>query len=200
MKKETAEAKFAALFGLQEQTQELKIKSTGKLLGVTEDEIQKYREAQGLWYFLQAPALFTMKRCKRESCGEIFAVSRKYVAYCSHECIRLSLLDQGIKWSKAGDFEVLAQDPDVWEGNEPIWIRQSVLEKLEEMASLRDNPITSSALFNAAKLNQEPILESSTNTEPLPTSSIDSTTPSLNTNSPNITIKKKTRRVSSFKA
>jgi hypothetical protein len=202
MKKETAAAKFEALFGIKEQVEEVKIKSTGKIIGVTEEEIQKYREAQGLWYFLQAPALFTMKKCKRENCGEIFAVSRKYVAFCSYDCLRLDLKDQGIDWNRSRnyDIELLVQDPDVYDGNEPIWIRESVLKKLEEMVLLRENPTTSSTPLVTPKSDPEPSLESPRTTEPLPTSSTDSTTPSPPANSKPTIKKKKTARTITFRA
>lgn len=202
MKKETAAAKFEALFGIQQQAEEVKIKSTGKVIGVSEDEIQKYREAQGLWYFLQAPALFTMKKCRRENCGEIFAVSRKYVAFCSYDCLRLDLKDQGIDWNKSRnyDIELLVQDPDVYDGNEPIWIRESVLKKLEEMVSLRENQTTSSTPSLVEKSAPEPSLESPSPTEPLPTSSTVSTTPSPPPSSPPTVSKKKTKRTITFKA
>lgn len=201
MKKETAEAKLAALLGIQHKVEEIKIRSTGKLIGVSENEIQKYREAQGLWYFLQAPALFTMKTCQRRECGEVFAVSRKYVAFCSYDCIRKSLADQGLKWKKGEDLEALAQDPDVYDGNEPIWVRESVLKKLREMDTLTSTPpITSSTQSPVVKLDPEPTSESSPTMEPLPTSSTDSTMPSPPTNSPNTTSKSKKKRVISFKA
>lgn len=203
MKQETAAAKFAALFGIEEKVEEVKVRSTGKLIGVSEDEIQKYREAQGLWYFLQAPALFTMKKCKRENCGEIFAVSRKYVAFCSYDCIRLDLKDQGIDWNRRRnyDIEALVMDPDVYEGNEPIWIRESVLQKLREMDTLTSTqPITSSTPSPVVMSDPEPISESLLPTESLPTSSTDSTMPSPPTSGNSAPSKKPKKRITSFKA
>lgn len=142
MRKETVEAKLNRLFGLEQKAEEVKVRTTGKVVGVTEGEIQEFREVQGIIYFLHAPALFQSKVCP--VCKEWFFVSRKYVAYCSYQCIKTSLAKSGLEWRKGRDLETLANDPQVWDGNEPIWIRQKSLEKLREMVlSLPSNlPLT----------------------------------------------------------
>lgn len=135
-KKDTYANKLAALLGLQEVKQETdkqKAARKGNTQGISEDEIQTFREAQGIIYFLQAPSLFQHKVCKH--CGSDFLVSRLYVAYCSYTCIKKSLNEQGLDWRKGSDLEALAQDKQVYEGNEPIWIRnlpqlRLALEKL----------------------------------------------------------------------
>lgn len=132
MKKSTVENKLNELFGLTEKAATVKVQATGRVVGVTEREIQNFREAQGLIYYLHAPALFTPKTCPH--CGEKFMVSRKYVAYCSYTCIRMSLREQGIEWKKDKDIEGLVNS-DVYDGNEPIWIRQSNLTALKEALS-----------------------------------------------------------------
>lgn len=96
--------------------------------GVTEEEIQKFRAAQGVVYFLQAPELFTMKNCKH--CKVPFLVSRKQVSHCSYTCIAKDLESLGIKWSREGKYEELAQDTSVYDKNEPIWITGEVLERV----------------------------------------------------------------------
>lgn len=131
MKKETTANKLAALLGLtdkvtipeqfKDKTKPSKAKPTSAEIGISEAEIQDFRAAQGLIYFLQAPELFSMKICKH--CGEGFLVSRKYVGFCSYTCIEKSLEEMGIKWRKGHDLEALARDPEVYDGNEPIWIR-----------------------------------------------------------------------------
>lgn len=131
IKKKRAQDKLNALLGITEQIQEVEAKFSGKVYGVTEPEIQNFREIQGIIYFLQAPALFSFKTCPE--CGEPFAVSRKYVGYCSHECIRKSLNKQGLRWKKGDDLESLALDPQVWDGNEPIWIRSTALRRLQQI-------------------------------------------------------------------
>lgn len=144
MKNETMEAKLNAMLAKlnphkAEALVETKIKTeqrNGNIVGVTEDEIQDFRAAQGLVYFLQAPELFQAKVCKH--CGAGYLVSRLYVAFCSYTCIRISLEEQGFSWRKGQDIEALI--PDVYEGNEPIWVRnlptlRIALEKLTSVGS-----------------------------------------------------------------
>ncbi len=142
MKTETKLEKLNRLLGIHEKVEEVKTRTTGKLVGITEEEIQEFREAQGLFYFLAAPKLFTARICGH--CGEPFLVSRKNVAFCTYTCIRMSLRKQGIEWSKGKDLELLANDPQVYNGNEPIWIRHTNLTKLKEalsiLSTLLDDP------------------------------------------------------------
>jgi hypothetical protein len=136
MKAETAQEKLNRMLGLApEKVAEVKAKTTGKVVEVSEDDIQEFREAQGLLYFLKAPELFTYKVCKH--CGDGFLVSRMYVGFCSYTCIRKELEKDGIKWRKGNDIEALVAD--VYEGNEPIWLRTRVLKKLLEMVSRPPN-------------------------------------------------------------
>lgn len=137
MKMETTANKLAELLGIsQEVVAQSKVvveaaknkkQPKGKTskhpidIGVSEDEIQSFRAAQGLFYFLQAPELFSLKTCKH--CSAEFLVSRKYVAFCSYTCIKASLNEIGIAWTKGDDIESLANDPQVYDGNEPIWVR-----------------------------------------------------------------------------
>jgi hypothetical protein len=134
VRKETIQNKLAELLGLTEFVVEVDKKGkpkpkTNAPIGVSEDEIQNFRAAQGLTYFLQAPELFSAKTCPH--CGEGFLVSRKYVAFCSYTCIEKDLEAKGIKWSRKGDIDSLIKD--VYEGNEPIWIKN--LEALQEVIS-----------------------------------------------------------------
>ena len=134
MKKETYQAKLAKLLGMAPPPEESK-KNLNVAVSVPEANIQEFRAMQGVVYFLQAPELFTPKVCTH--CGESFLVSRQYVKCCSYTCIRMELREAGIEWSKGHDLEALANDPNVYEGNEPIWIRnldrlRAVLDKLAE--------------------------------------------------------------------
>lgn len=140
MKRETQLDKLNALLGISKKAEEVKVKSTGNTVGITEDKIQKWREIQGIIYFLQAPALFTPKTCK--NCGSKFVVSRLYVAYCSYDCITESLRKLGIEWTKGTDPEALALDPQVYNGNEPLWVRQPTLSRLQEILQELLNPET----------------------------------------------------------
>lgn len=140
MKKETYAEKLAKLLeqatGVKvteikkEHDEQAKIRR-GNLVEVPESKIQNLREAQGLTYFLQAPALFQYKVCPH--CGADFLVSRMFVAYCSYTCIEKSLEEIGISWSRAGKIDEMIKE--VYDGQEPIWIRnldqlRSALEKL----------------------------------------------------------------------
>lgn len=121
MKAETYTNKLADLLGLQGQVPEKPKKLSHREVAVKEEEIQFHREAQGIIYFLQAPELFTPKVCLH--CEEGFLVSRRQVAYCSYTCIKKSLEEIGINWTKDGDYEAMVQDPQIYNKNEPIWIK-----------------------------------------------------------------------------
>lgn len=135
MKRETYHNKLADLLGLTHMKIEepkstkgsKKGKSESKYVGITEDEIQSFRVAQGLIYFLSAPELFSHKVCPH--CNENFLVSRQFVAFCSYTCIKKDLEAKGIGWSRSEDIEVLVKD--VYEGNEPLWIREPMLSRLK---------------------------------------------------------------------
>lgn len=144
MKRETQLDKLNALLGLsKEAVEEVKVKTTGNTVGIAEENIQKWRELQGVIYFLQAPGLFTKKRC--QNCNQLFMVSRLYVSCCSYDCITESLRKQGIDWSKGDNLEALALDPHVYNGNEPLWIRQPILSRLKEILAELPNPETGSS-------------------------------------------------------
>lgn len=179
MKRETQLDKLNALLGLTEKVEEVKVKTTGNVVGITEDSIQTWREIQGLIYFLQAPALFTPKVCK--NCGTRFVVSRLYVAFCSYDCITESLREQGIEWVKGSDLETLALDPQVYNGNEPLWVRQPILSRLREMLDelqkmeTRSSPTkTSDPVLTGSLTSTSTDQASTTPPTPQPTSEITS--------------------------
>lgn len=140
MKDETYKNKLLDLLGsvgvtvdpkIEKQVRSTTVKKVNLNLdiAVPEEEIQNFRSAQGIIYFLQAPELFTAKICKH--CKETFLVSRKFIGFCSYTCIEKSLNEMGFDWVKGQDLEALAQDPQVYNGNEPIWIRN--LDKLKSI-------------------------------------------------------------------
>jgi len=135
LKKETAKDRLAKLLGLEvvkEETEKKEKIRQGNTEGVTEEEIQNFREFEAIVYYLQAPQLFHPRLCKQ--CGAPFLVSRLQVAYCSYNCIEYSIYaNYGIKWTRSTDKEVMVKE--VYGGNEPLWIRnvwtlQKALEKL----------------------------------------------------------------------
>lgn len=133
MKRETYQNKLAELLGLDQfkveapKSTKSKGKTDSKYVGVTEDAIQQFRQVQGLVYFLQAPELFSHKVCPH--CKESFLVSRQFVAFCSYTCIKKDLEAKGIGWSRDKDIEVLVKD--VYEGNEPLWLKEPMLSRLK---------------------------------------------------------------------
>lgn len=153
MKKETYLNKLNELLGLTGKVEEIKVANEakkGKFVGITEDEIQTFREAQGVIYFLQAPALFQSKVCKH--CNHPFLVSRLYVAYCSYTCIRASLKEMGFEWDKGKDIEVdhermleYINDKEIYNGQEPLWVRnlstlEAALQKLIQLNQSASTP------------------------------------------------------------
>lgn len=146
MKKETYAAKLLELLGdvvtvpdhIREQlnmAKENKTKSkVNQYVAVPEQSIQNFRAAQGVIYFLQAPEVFKLNKCKH--CKEQFLVSRKFVGYCSYTCIKVSLNEMGFEWRKGENIEALVADPNVYNKNEPIWIKnldkiKKILEEIE---------------------------------------------------------------------
>jgi hypothetical protein len=170
LKKATTVNKLAALLGITEDVvaksvhvkndpqvqKELKRKASSRI-GISEDEIQDFRAAQGIVYFLQAPELFSPKVCPH--CGESFLVSRQFVAFCSYTCIAKDLESKGLKWEKGKDIEALVTS--VYEGNEPIWIKN--IDRLRE--ALDSGNFKESLL---SRINTHPMERS---TEQAPTSS-----------------------------
>lgn len=118
-------------------------KDVRKFRPVEESQIQAYREIQGIAYFLQAPKLFTQVTCRE--CNTPFLVSRKFVLYCGYPCMMESMRKQGLEWSKQGDLEAVAMDPQVWDGNEPLIIKNldQLKKALEALCSVQnDQPLS----------------------------------------------------------
>jgi hypothetical protein len=151
VKEETRLSKLAELLGLSTvvETHVEKKKNLNKVVEVPESEIQDFRAMQGVVYFLQAPELFKPTICKH--CGEGFMVSRQYVAFCSYTCLKMDLEKLGIDWNR-GEFtdseKINMTINGVWEGQEPLWIKEPILTRLQDaLASLsKDDSITSLSL------------------------------------------------------
>ncbi len=151
MKKETYAQKMAALGLIPQElvdkaksavsavTSKPKDKKAVTFEYVEEARIESYREAQAISYFLQAPKLFTLKTCPH--CKQDFYVSRNFVKFCSHTCIKKDFEERGILWEKGNDLEALANDPEVWNGNEPLQFKnieglKAALEVLTQSQSV----------------------------------------------------------------
>lgn len=87
------------------------------------DAISRQGEAVLLW--LESPAKFTMKICKRKSCSEPFGTNYRSVAYCSDNCRAKEISSQiGIKW------DWLKQEEERWGGEPPLIIPPHALRML----------------------------------------------------------------------
>lgn len=177
MKKETRLNKLNELLGLSKKAETLKNKASGSTLGVTEQEIQNLRELQGIYYFLQAPGLFTSKICK--NCKTRYVVSRQHVAFCSYSCIKESLRLQGVTWTRDNDLESLVLDSHVYDGNEPIWIRQNTLKRLLDILQESE---TIQYVSGPEKLNPEPTLSTTTTKTTGPEQSLSALFPTMPSN------------------
>lgn len=162
MKKETRLNKLAELLGIKTEVEVHveKKANRNKFIEVPEDKIQDFRAAQGVLYFLQAPELFTMKVCKWHECQQPFAVSRQFVAYCSYTCIKDSLAEIGIDWNRGNltDADKIEMTINtVYEGQEPLWIREPMLSRLRAFLSTLPDDASSPATTH---LTEQPTLQS----------------------------------------
>lgn len=113
------EEQLAELLGLDLPVKPITIPKK-QIMAIEELDVQKQREMNGIGYFLQAPELFSHRECGW--CGAEFLVSRRDIAYCGYEHLKLGLNRMGVKWDKDKGFEGIVTDH--FEGNEPIWIRR----------------------------------------------------------------------------
>lgn len=172
MKKETRLNKLAELLGIKTEVEVHVEKSNNrnKYIEVPEDKIQDLRTAQGVIYFLQAPELFSMKICKWRECQQPFAVSRQFIAFCSYTCIKDSLADIGIDWNRndTSDAEKIEMTINtVYEGQEPIWLREPILSKLRTL--LNTLPDEGSSLLTTPPTEQPTSLPSPSSVDLLTT-------------------------------
>lgn len=87
-----------------------------------------YYEAEGLLLFLEKPARFAFKPCKR--CNEMFGTNYRSVAYCSDNCRKRSLAEIGIRWDPSKSPE------ERWSGEPPIILPPSVVKFLRSSFEL----------------------------------------------------------------
>ena len=84
------------------------------------------RQGEAVLLFLESPAKFTAKICKR--CGEAFGTNYRSVAYCSDSCRSKEISAQlGVKWDW-----LRASEQDRWGGEAPLVIPPKVLHRLQE--------------------------------------------------------------------
>ena len=107
--------------------------------GVTIEEIEEIKEtaptgreavsmqAEAVLLFLESPAKFTQKQCKRTECGEYFGTNYRSVAYCSDTCRAKEVSRQiGVKWN------YFKTEHERWGGEPPLVIPPAALQKIRQ--------------------------------------------------------------------
>lgn len=84
--------------------------------------------AEAVLMFLQQPARFMFKNCKREECGEQFGTNYRSVAYCSDNCRIKKLKAIGILWDPSKKLE------ERWGGEPPLLISPEALRVLVSLS------------------------------------------------------------------
>lgn len=84
------------------------------------------RQGEAVLLFLEKPAAFTSKECKRTECGEWFGTNYRSVAYCSDFCRAKEISKQtGLKWNyNKNSF-------DRWGGEPPLIIPPEAFKHLK---------------------------------------------------------------------
>lgn len=91
------------------------------------DRLAISRQGEAVLLFLESPAKFTTKQCKRAACGEYFGTNYRSVGYCSDTCRAKEISDQlGVKW------DWLKPEEERWGGEPPLVIPPAALKKLNE--------------------------------------------------------------------
>ena len=84
------------------------------------------RQGEAVLLFLESPAKFTSKQCKR--CGEYFGTNYRSVAYCSDNCRSRAMNDIfGMVWNWTEKSE-----EERWGGEPPLIIPPRAFAKLEQ--------------------------------------------------------------------
>lgn len=85
-------------------------------------------DAEAVLLFLQKPARFMVKPCKREECQEPFGTNYRGVGYCSDNCRIKELKRFGIQWDPSKTPE------ERWQGEAPLLIPPEALKVLIHLA------------------------------------------------------------------
>ena len=84
------------------------------------------RQGEAVLLFLESPAKFTAKLCKR--CGEAFGTNYRSVAYCTDSCRSKQIsAELGVKWDW-----LRASEQERWGGEPPLIIPPKIFQKLEQ--------------------------------------------------------------------
>lgn len=95
------------------------------------DRLAISRQGEAVLLFLESPAKFTTKFCKREDCGEAFGTNYRHVAYCSDNC-RAKEMSRiiGVKWDW-----MRATEEERWGGEPPLIIPPPAYRKIRQFVS-----------------------------------------------------------------
>jgi hypothetical protein len=132
-KTERAFAKAAALLqqlGASSPSVELiDVKAAAREAHAKQFDVPKYFEAEAMLLFLEKPARFVLKTCKR--CGEPFGSTYHAVGYCSDHCRQVAIQSQtGILWNPHKTPE------ERWGGEPPLILPVAAMLKLREIFGL----------------------------------------------------------------
>ncbi len=94
-----------------------------------------FYEAEAVLFFLEKPARFMVKPCKREECKEPFGTNYRGVAYCSDKCRIKELKRQGILWNPS------KQPEERWGGEPPLIIPPEALKALMALAQIQSSGV-----------------------------------------------------------
>lgn len=89
------------------------------------------RQGEAVLLFLESPAKFTTKFCKRPDCGEPFGTNYRAVAYCSDNCRSKHMSELiGVKWDW-----MRASEEERWGGEPPLIIPPAAYRKIRQFVS-----------------------------------------------------------------
>lgn len=119
------------------------------------DKLAISRQGEAVLLFLESPAKFTTKQCKR--CGEYFGTNYRSVGYCSDNCRARAISEQlGVKW------DWLRPEEERWGGEPPLVIPPAAIKKLQEFtlffAAIPQPQNQTESLPNQEASEQEPLL------------------------------------------
>lgn len=92
------------------------------------DRMAISRQGEAVLAFLETPAKFTTKICKREACQQPFGTNYRSVAYCSDNCRSRAVSEMmGVKWDWTR-----ATEEERWGGEPPLIIPPAALQKIQK--------------------------------------------------------------------
>lgn len=105
------------------------------------------RQGDAVLLFLECPAKFTAKLCKR--CGEPFGTNYRSVAYCGDNCRSKEISTQiGVKWDW-----LRATEEERWGGEPPLIIPPAALRKIQQFVQwYADNLSTQTEIENPSPI------------------------------------------------